>query len=365
MAVAHELKRLHPDVKIIYVGEQGGKFKHLTDDNHDIDEVHTIFAGKFRRYHGESWLRRLLDIKTNLLNFRDLFYFGVGTIQALVVVRRINPDVMLLKGGFVGVPTGLAGAFWSVPFVTHDSDVVPGLANRIVARWAKFHATGQPPENYNYLKSRIKHIGVLVSSSHKAVSVKQQDEFKKQLGFENKLVMLVTGASSGAIELNKAVHQLVPNLLEDYPDLQIVHQVGKGKAGVYDGYSHERLDVQEFLYPFYAYSGASDVVVTRGSATTLAELGVQGRACIVVPSPWLTGGHQLKNAAELEAQQAVVVVQESTFVPEPQDLDKAIRGLLKDSTKRIKLANKLQSITIPDATHKLAVLLLEVADDSR
>lgn len=361
LAVARELKRHNPDIHIVYIGERSGKFKHLTNDNPDINETRAIFAGKFRRYHGESWLKRLLDVRTNLLNLRDLFYFAFGTLQAVVMIRRLKPDVMLLKGGFVGVPAGLAGAFWRIPFVTHDSDSVPGLANRIVAKWAKYHATGAPAQYYPYPKNKIKHVGVLVSSNHKPVSKQQQDSFKDELGYQGKTVLLVTGASSGAVELNKAMRQLAPGLLDDYPKLQIVHQVGKGKAGVYDGYSHERLDVQEFLYPFYAYSGASDCIVTRGSATALAEFGVQGRACIVVPSPWLTGGHQLKNAAELEARGAAVVVQESTLTSAPHKLDSTIRDLLSHTEKRKKFGHRLQDVTIPDATQKLTMLLLEVA----
>jgi UDP-N-acetylglucosamine--N-acetylmuramyl-(pentapeptide) pyrophosphoryl-undecaprenol N-acetylglucosamine transferase len=169
LALAHELKRLNPDAYITYIGEQGGKFAELTAGNPDIDEIRAVYAGKFRRYHGESWLQRLFDFKTNLFNLRDLFYFAIGTLQALIVIKRLKPDVVFLKGGFVGVPIGLATAFWRVPFVTHDSDALPGLANRLVARWARYHATGMPAEYYPYPRKSVRHVGVLVSDRHKHV----------------------------------------------------------------------------------------------------------------------------------------------------------------------------------------------------
>lgn len=362
LVVAHELKQTDPDCHIVYVGERKGAFAHLTDKDPNIDEVHTIFAGKFRRYHGQSWLTRVLDIKTLVLNIRDFFYFLIGVVQALFMVRRLKPDVMLLKGGFVGVPTGFAGAFWHIPIVTHDSDAIPGLANRIIARWALYHATALPASHYPYPSKSVKHVGVLVSDNHKAVSNHQQEAFKKELGLENKTVMLVTGASSGAAIINEAIKKLLPKLLEDYPKLHVIHQVGQGKTGVYQGYSHERLSIYEFLKPMYIYTGASDLVVTRGSATNLAELGVQGRASIAIPSPWLAGGHQLQNVIELEEKGAAVVVQEATLEPEPTALDEAIRELLDDPHKRAQLGQKLQAITIPDATRKLSMILLEIAN---
>jgi UDP-N-acetylglucosamine--N-acetylmuramyl-(pentapeptide) pyrophosphoryl-undecaprenol N-acetylglucosamine transferase len=362
LALAHELKRLNPDAYITYIGEQGGKFAELTAGNPDIDEIRAVYAGKFRRYHGESWLQRLFDFKTNLFNLRDLFYFAIGTLQALIVIKRLKPDVVFLKGGFVGVPIGLATAFWRVPFVTHDSDALPGLANRLVARWARYHATGMPAEYYPYPRKSVRHVGVLVSDRHKHVSPKQQAEFKHDIDVlpESK-VLLVTGGSGGAAKINQAMKTLIPQLLEDHEDLYVIHQAGKGKTGIYEGYTHPRLKVVELLVPMYKYTGASDVVVTRAGASTLAELGVQGKACVVIPNPLLTGGHQIKNAENYEKQGAAVIVKETTFEREPAELDAAIRKLLRDDKKRRELGERLHAMTVSDASEKLAVLLLEVA----
>jgi UDP-N-acetylglucosamine--N-acetylmuramyl-(pentapeptide) pyrophosphoryl-undecaprenol N-acetylglucosamine transferase len=362
LAVAQELKAQRPDTRIIYIGERGGKFSHLTSDHQAIDGTRTIFAGKFRRYHGESWLRRLLDIKTLVLNLRDGFLIMLGVLQGLVLVRRLKPDVIFLKGGFVGVPVGLAAALWRIPFITHDSDALPGLANRLVARWAKWHATGMPADYYPYPQAKIRYVGVLVSNDYLPVSATLQAAYKKELGIppEHRL-LLVTGGSLGARRLNTAMTGLAPTLLEKHHDLHIVHQVGKGNDKTYGPYQHERLQVLEFMEGMHRYTGAADVVVTRAGANTLAELGVQGKACIVVPNPLLTGGHQLKNAAYLTEQAAAMVIEESTLTPSADTLRAAIESLLTDAAQAQAFAHKLQSITVKNAAQQLAELLLTTA----
>lgn len=361
LAVAHELKRQQPDVHIFYIGERGSKFAELTADHAAIDEVRTIYAGKFRRYHGESLLTRLFDVKTNLLNLRDLFYFAVGTVQGWFLLRKLRPDAILLKGGFVGVPVGLAAAAHNLPFVTHDSDAIPGLANRLVGRWAAIHATALPGEEYAYPKEKVQQVGVLLEPHFRTVSEKEQGEYKASLGLPaDKPLLLVTGGSSGAQRLNQAVVKNIDKLLADFPDLRVVHQVGKGKQGVYGSYQHERLKVVEFMRPMYAYTGAADVVVARASANTIAELGAQAKPVIVVASPFLAGGHQLRNAELLEQQQAAISVPESANATDEIRLDGAIRELLADTTKRQSLAKRLHGITITDASAKLAGVLLQL-----
>jgi UDP-N-acetylglucosamine--N-acetylmuramyl-(pentapeptide) pyrophosphoryl-undecaprenol N-acetylglucosamine transferase len=362
LAVAHELKRQQPDAHVIYVGERGGKFEELTSDHAAIDQVYRIRAGKYRRYHGESAIRRLVDVRTNLLNVRDLFYFLIGTIQGWFLLGRVKPDVVLLKGGFVGVPVGLAAAGRGLKFVTHDSDAIPGLANRFVGRWAKMHAVALPAEEYKYPAKSTVQVGVLLEPDFKQVDEAEQGAFKQRLGIDpSRQVLLVTGSSSGAQRLNEAVVKIIDKLLTDYSNLFVVHQVGKGKLGVYGDYRHERLMVVEFMRPMYVYTGASDVVVSRCSANNIAELGAQAKPVIAVPSPFLAGGHQLKNAERLAQQQAALVVQETAQGTDVQALEAAIRALLTNAGQRKALAERLHEITIANAAQRLAGILLDLA----
>jgi UDP-N-acetylglucosamine--N-acetylmuramyl-(pentapeptide) pyrophosphoryl-undecaprenol N-acetylglucosamine transferase len=362
LAVAHELKTLQPDCHIVYVGEKGGKFAHLTTGHEAIDEVKTISAGKFRRYHGESFLRRIFDIQTNVLNIRDGFRVVIGFVQACLLLRRVQPDVVFLKGGFVGVPTGLAARFFGLPVVTHDSDIMPGLANRIAGRSARIHATAMPAEHYPYPKEKVRHVGVLVSLDFQPVTKALMAEYRHDLGLPTDAeVVFVTGGSQGSRNINTAIAAIVPELLTQRSKLHILHQTGKGNEDTYSNYRNDRLHTLAFVDGLHRYSGAADVIITRAGANTLAEFGIQRKACIVVPHPLLTGGHQVKNAEYLRQKDAALVVSEADIAAHPAHLLQAIVGLLDDSGRREQLSSSLNTLAIPDASRQLAMILLEVA----
>jgi UDP-N-acetylglucosamine--N-acetylmuramyl-(pentapeptide) pyrophosphoryl-undecaprenol N-acetylglucosamine transferase len=366
LAVAQELKTQDPSVQIIYVGERGGKFASITDGSKLFDAQYMVFAGKLRRYHGDSFLRRVFDAKTNLQNLRDMFLLFMGFMQSLRLLARVKPDVILLKGGYVVVPIGLAAALKRIPFVTHDSDALPGLANRLVSRWAVLNATGMPPEFYDYSVDKVRHVGVLVAKDFVNITPDVQLKYKHELGLPSDAQLLaVTGGSLGAQRLNKAMVNVAQRLLDQFPDLHIIHQVGKGNDRVYGAFSHPRLQVLEFMRNMYIYTGAADVVVTRAGANTLAELGVQGKACIVVPNPLLTGGHQLENAKHLQAKAAVLVVDEVGLVHNKgEQLARSISSLLLDDAKRTLLGKSLRDLTVLDAADKLAEILAQVASEN-
>lgn len=325
-----------------------------------LKDVRKIYAGKFRRYHGESLLRRLLDVKTVFFNVRDAFLFAVGTLQAIVLVWRERPDAVFLKGGFVGVPVGIAAALLRVPFITHDSDAIPGLANRLVGRWAHTHAVAQPVDEYAYPVSNTVQVGVIVAEDFQMVDQNTQKHFKTALGLkQQKPLLVVTGGSSGAQRLNEAMVNVVPKLLHDYEDLQIIHQAGQGKTTIYGPFTSERLRVVDFMKPMHQFTGAADVVVARSSANTLAELGVQGRTVIAVANPLLTDGHQIKNAQKLADKHAVITVDETAEATNAAQLNDAIRSLLDAPRQREELAANLHESVMQGAAAKIAALLLQ------
>lgn len=333
----------------------------MTKGQANFDKQYQVFAGKFRRYNGESWLTRLFDLKTNFLNARDFIYIILGIIESWFLLRRLKPDAILLKGGFVGVPIGLA-ARKRFPIVTHDSDALPGLANRLVSRWAVVHATGMPAEYYHYPKAKTQHVGVLVNENYQLVTPALVKEYRKDLQIPaNTSVLMITGGSLGAQSINTAMVSIVPALLAKMPELQVIHQTGRANTDIYGDYQHDRLAVFD-LMPYddlYKYSGAADVIVTRAGANMIAEFGIQGKACVVVPNPLLTGGHQLKNAQYLTEQQAAIVVDEAQL---SSDLQIAVENLLEDTEKRHQLGSRLHKMTTLNAAQKLAQILIDVAE---
>lgn len=345
------------------MGEKNSKFSELTNAP-QFDATYTVSAGKFRRYHSTTWYEKLLDVRTIALNIRDMFRVGWGLVESRRLLARIQPDVVFLKGGYVGVPVGLAAASRGIPMVTHDSDAIPGLANRLVSRWVSVHAVALAPENYAYPREKTEQVGVLVERSYQPVTPQLQREYRQELSIpEDAIMLLVTGGSSGARTINDVMVRLAPELLKQNPDLTIIHQAGKGNAGCYGEFIHDRLKVLEFLRPMASYMGAADVVVCRGSANTIAELAVQGKAAVVIPSPYLANGHQLENAAVLAEQGSAVVVQESELDDPKTGVEAVLSRLIRDRGARQALGEKLAQTAPAAAAEKVAQLLITQVEE--
>ncbi len=326
-----------------------------------FDELHYISAGKLRRYHGESWVTKLLDVKTNLLNIRDVFRLGAGLIQSYFLIKRLKADSLLLKGGFVCVPVALAARAHKVPYVTHDSDALPGLSNRIAARWATYHATAMPAKYYSYPQESIRVVGVPTDSRFRPYSQAEQAILREKYAIASDAqVILITGGSNGARRLNETFLATLPKLTQNVPNLFVLHQLGAGnedqiKLLATDTKSHTKFF--DFTNELFHMSAIADIVITRAGATAMADLGIQGKACVVVPNPFLAGGHQLKNAQVYAEAEAAVIVPEG----ETETLYNAIEGLLQDPQRRAILAQNLHKLVPPKSA---AISLAELLEES-
>ena len=176
LAVVEALKARHPDTEFLYVGSRGGERAIVEGAGL---EFRAIRAGKFRRY-GAGWWR---DPEQLWANARDVVNFKLGIIQSLLIIRRWGPAVVLAKGGYVSLPVGIAAWALRVPLVIHETDLVMGLANRILSRLAtrvavpidrgvdpKFVETGNPirselfsPQSYEFFTGEPELPTVLVT----------------------------------------------------------------------------------------------------------------------------------------------------------------------------------------------------------
>jgi len=367
LAVAHELKKARPDTRIVYIGQRGDSLSDVPTQDKNVDETYFISAGKLRRYHGEG-LKQLLDLPVVWLNLRDVFRTFGGLWQSYWLLKKLRPDLIFVKGGFVGVPVGLAAAARHIPIVTHDSDALPGLANRIIARWATMHAVALPKEVYQYPASKTVTVGVPISHRYELVDEAAQQAYRKELGFEAYHKMLfVTGGGNGAQNVNTAVAWCAEHLLRRYPDLVIAHVAGrKLETDLRDLYRKllpsalfKRVQVRGFIHDMHRYSGAADVSITRAGGTTMAEFAAQGKACVLVPNPKLTGGHQLKNAKVLVDRHAVALVDEDKLVADPLALMPTLTDLFDHPEKRRRLGKNLHALSQIDAAERLAMVLLD------
>ena len=365
IAVANSLKTLDSDVEVIHVGQKNEGLQNVTEDK-SIDKSYAITAGKFRRYHGESLLSHVLDTKTLLLNVRDLFRFIYGTFEAWKLLGRVKPDSIMLKGGFVSVPVGYAAWLRGIPYLTHDSDAVPGLANKLTAKHAVYNTTALPAEIYPYDQTKTIQVGIPIRKEFIQVTKESRIKAKEHLKLEkDDQVLLSVGGGLGAQRINKALVKSSEFLLTSNKKLIIIHFTGiKLLQETTDLYKNllspnllKRVKIIDFTTELYKYSAAADIVMTRAGATNIAEFAAQAKACIVIPNPILTSGQQLHNSKVLENAGAAVILPESGL----DKLGDVVLNVFAESTEdREELGSKLHKLAVYDSSEKLATMLIEM-----
>lgn len=336
--------------------------------------VRKICAGKFRRYAGWTWkdvLKHLCIVIKDLIlgNIAGFFGFVGGIVQSFfrLLLPSKRPDVIFLKGGFVGLPVGLVAKRLKIPYVVHESDMVPGLANRILMDGATVIASGWDgltAEGY------VVHVGVPVAPEFKEVSSAQQKNLKKMFGFDpEKPLVVVTGGSQGSQNINQAMNVILPEMLK-FASVGLVagrkYYEEVVELRKYEEWDRAKLQsnfrMWEFNSAMYELMGAADVVVSRAGATTIAELAALGKAVILVPFERLPGAHQLKNAKKLEEMGAVAMVPDEKMSKKPAVLLEAVRHLVRSPRERKVLGGKLHAEAMPDSAKRLAQILIDVGE---
>lgn len=325
--------------------------------------VQVIAAGKIRRYHGISWWKQLMDVPTMLLNIRDLFFIAMGGLQSLWLLWRWRPDVVFLKGGFVCVPVGFAAKVLGVPIVMHDSDTHPGLANRIVSRWARSIATGSPLKYYTYPADKTVYVGVPISAEFTPFTAAEKEQVRRSLGFPEptRPLIVATGGGLGAQRINDAVIASASDLIDNY-GAAILHVSGQSN---YDKVK-QRAPVSPHyqLVPFVGQGmaevlAAADIVITRAGATTMLELAAVQACAVIIPHPNLTGGHQMKNAAMYAETGAAEVIPEARLLDSLEELQLVVGRLLADEGQRRRMGQALGKFARPHAARDVASLIVK------
>lgn len=356
VAVADQLRAIDESVELVAVNEKTDYQSPLADNI----PTYYVYSGKFRRYWGESWWSRLSDWRTLALNVRDVVKVGIGFFQAVGLLYRQQPDVIFIKGGYVSLPLGLAAKVLGIDYVTHDSDIVPGLTNRLLAPGAVKNLVAFPTEHYSYSMEKVIQTGLPVRSIFEGVTYKSARK-KLNISHNEKRVVII-GGSSGAQAINYAAADISSDLAKL---ANVVHITGKGQQfiktkALYK--PHDNYKLVEYMYEDLPLQlAAADVVVTRAGATTLAELAMLRRCAVVVPHPLLTGGHQLKNAQAINSYDAGIILQQELIESDPKLLLAAIDELLDNSKRRQWHGGNLHQMFKANAAQLVAKVLTDVA----
>lgn len=364
VAVIKELQQRDDSIEVRFVCDR--KFAPQARELFaEIDvPVSVVVSGKLRRYSNLKLRDHMRHfVKTYLRNIWDFLKVIVGFWQSFFKLIFWRPNVVFAKGGYVCLPVGLAAHILRIPLVIHDSDSHPGLTNRILARYAAQIGTGAPTEFYpSYPKSRTKYIGVPIRADFKRLKPVEIRDAKKQFDFDPERPLVVaTGGGLGAEAINDAMTAIAPQLIEKSQAMLITGRTKYDKAVA----GASKLDDFKIV-PFVSQDmtkllGAADVVVSRASATTIAELAAVHAAVILVPSPYLANAHQMKNAQIYSDAGAVITLDEREFGDDAPQLLAAIERILNDNKFRESLCDNLSKFARPNALNDMADMIQEAA----
>lgn len=313
IALLPRLKELNYDIH--YIGSYHGIEKELIEQ-FDIP-YHGISSGKLRRYF-------------SLKNFTDPFRIVKGLAEADKLIKTLKPDVIFSKGGFVSVPVVMAGKRRHVPTIIHESDMTPGLANKLSIPSATKVCCNFPETLEHLPKDKAVLTGSPIRqellSGNKVVAL----DF---CGFtSDKPVVLVIGGSLGSVAVNNAVRAILPELLKDF---QLIHLCGKGKVdeSLKDLKGYVQFEyVQNELKDMFALT---DVIISRAGANAICEIAALRKPNLLIPlSASASRGDQILNARSFERQGFSIVIEEEELTNDK--LLSSIRNLYDNRETYIK-----------------------------
>lgn len=328
---------LEAGYKVHYIGSHDGIEKELIGNAFPTLPYHSIASGKLRRYF-------------SMQNFTDPFKVLAGVTQAFTIIKRVKPTVIFSKGGFVSVPVVIAAKLANIPVVVHESDVTPGLANKISLPFAS--------HIFTVFKETMKHLPSDKATCTGSIIRQQLFEGNRERGLtlcnftSDKKVLLVMGGSLGSVVINDALRSNLPTLLEKY---QIIHLCGKGnKDASYDkleGYCQFEYVTNELPDLLYA----TDFVVSRAGSNSIFEFLTLHKPMLLIPlSAAKSRGDQILNANLFKKQGFAQVLDEEKLTKEA--FLQAINHLIAKADEMI---DQMAEVENPKTPKKMVELITQ------
>ena len=340
IAVAREIQRRDPASSLLFVGaEQGIETRIVPKEGFNLQ---TLPVGGIKGVGAVRQVRNLAGIAASVFKARQ-------------ILREFKPDAVIGVGGYASFPMLTAAVLSSYPRVIMEQNAIPGLANRVLGKWVDFAAVTDT-RTQSYFGNRAVVTGNPVRPEFKSILPKQHAA---------PYTVLIFGGSQGAQSINRAVIAALAGLSDWKDQLGFVHQTGERQLEeVKNAYAVKgfQADARTFFNNFHEQYAAADLIVSRSGATTVAEIKAAGRAAILIPFPFATDDHQMKNARSMAEENAAILIPNAELSGER--LAAAILDLIRDPERLKKIENNARRMAILDAEQRI-VDLVERAIEKR
>jgi UDP-N-acetylglucosamine--N-acetylmuramyl-(pentapeptide) pyrophosphoryl-undecaprenol N-acetylglucosamine transferase len=278
---------------------------------------------------------------------RTLIDLPLSIFAAMKILRRFQAQVVIGVGGYAAGPATIAAVLLRIPVVLFEPNVVPGYANRAVARFASDAAVHFAQTGRWFRKFEV--TGVPVRPAFFALPPRRNQQ----------PTLFVFGGSQGARALNRIVRDCAAELLTRIPGLRIVHQTGTREFDeVQKFYTEHQINVEAcaFIDDMPQRFADADLIVCRSGASTVAEIAAAGKCALFVPFPGAADDHQLRNAELLAQEDAALLIPESDLSAER--FVNEVTSLLADHTRLAAMGSKARTLAHPDAAAHIATMAL-------
>ena len=354
IAIADTIRMNIPDAEIAFVGVKGGK------------ECDLVPRAGYPLYYVESQgIRRSLSPS----NIKALFMAVTSphSKKTKDILKTFQPDIVIGTGGYVCWPLLRAAAYAGIPTMVHESNCQPGLAVKML-QYSIDTILLNFPETEQYLKKRKKCV-VVGNPLRGGFGTIGREEARAKLGLdEQEMLVLCSAGSLGSASVNEAVLDMLRLLAPTRPSTRFVLSAGTRNIDTamercreYGLDACPNVTVQDYIYDMPLQVAAADVIISRAGAMSLSEVARMGKACVVIPSPYVADNHQLKNAMAMADRSAALLVEERDF--SGGALPRAVLSLLDDADLRKKLQTNISSFAQEDANRRIFDLIVRAVED--
>ncbi len=356
LAVAQFIRDKEPNTKILYVGSKGGMEENLVQ-NSGFDFKGITISGFSRKLS-------LSSLKKNMVTLKRVFIAGRESEN---IINEFKPDICVGTGGYVSGPILRKAAKMEIPIVIHEQNAYPGVANKMLSKYAKVVMLAIPvaKEHFNQ-KCKFISTGNPV---RKEIILAQRDKSRKKLNLDERPLILSFGGSLGARKVNEAIEGLIVHNVENGNKFQHIHAYGKYGKWFLDDIKdkgiilseHKNLDIREYIDNMSECLAAADLVICRAGAITLSELQIQGKPSILIPSPNVAENHQYHNAMSMVNAGAANIIEEKDL--SDNILVDTVSEMLSSKSRLEKYSVNAGRMAIKDSNDKIYNVIKSLVDN--
>lgn len=346
LAIINKIKEMEPGSQVLYIGTKD-RMESIIVPNKNID----YFAIEMKGLNRKNPFKNISVVRNYLKNIKII----------KKKIKQFNPDIVIGVGGYVTAPVIYSAKKLGYKTFIHEQNSIPGLSNKYLSKYAD--RIGVSLENsINYFpKEKVVFTGNPRSEEVLLEKTVPKEKLGLSLHQEKKLVLIVMG-SLGSTTMNQKLKDTLP--LFKNKNYEVVFVTGKG---YYEEYHKIQIPNNVKMVPYLDNMAQvlkhTNIIVSRAGASSIAEITALGIPNILIPSPYVTHNHQLKNAKSLEEKCATVIIEEEQF--DKEVLVHTIDNILEDPNTYENLSRNAKSLGVPDSVTKIYRILRQLIDGDK